>query len=245
MKRSKAKVTALLSLVLLLALAGGAMARPVVLEMVTVEDFNDPDGQQWIIRGSKFINSEYPKKLYVNAYPEALFGKYREDAGDLLSLGVAAAWDRKGYNYVEIIPAVEGDAGLEPSPLPIRGRVQRLDMWVWGANYNYSIEVHLMDFRGVPHRLYLGELSHQGWQNLSVDIPGAIPQYVRWIPQDRPLTITKFVIWTRPNERVDNFFVYFDELKVLTDVAEDRFDGDDLARPTYVNDLWKNAEAGE
>ncbi len=245
MIRSKAKVTVLLSVVLLLVLLGSVSARPVVLEMVTIESFDDAEAQQWIIRGSKFINSEFPTKLYVNAYPEALFGRYRDDAEDLMSLGVSASWDRKGYNYLEIIPAAEGDDGLEPTPLAIRGKAKRLDLWVWGSMYNYYMEVHLMDYRGVPHRLYLGELSHAGWENLSVGIPGAIPQNVRWIPEDRPLTITKFVIWTRPSSRVDSFHVYIDELKVLTDVAEAWFDGDGLARAEYVNELWKNAEAGE
>ena len=35
------------------------------------------------------------------------------------------------------------------------------------------------------------------------------------------------------------------ELKILTDVAEATFDGDGLARPSYINEIWKNAEAGE
>jgi hypothetical protein len=94
----------------------------------------------------------------------------------------------------------------------------------------------------VPHTLFLGDLNFQGWQNLSVSVPNYIPQLVKWVPQERPLTITKIVIWTRPNERVDDFFIYFDELKVLADVAENRFDGDQLAQPSYVQQTWKDAK---
>jgi hypothetical protein len=178
----------------------------------------------------------------VNSYPEALFGRYFEGAERLRALGVHAKWDRKGYNYFELVPVAEGsDGDMVPTPIPIRGKASRLDLWVWGGNYNYYLEVHLLDHRGVPHRLFVSDLNFTGWRNLSLDIPNAIPQFVRWIPQERPLSITKFVVWTRPDERVDDFYIYFDELKVLTDVAENRFDGDQLAQPSFLEEAWKDA----
>jgi hypothetical protein len=245
MERARLKIRVSLSILLVLLLVGipaMAQSRAVVFDLTTLDSFDDEDGQQWAVSGSKFINAEYPQTVYVNAYPEALFGRYLQGADQKKALGIRAAWDRKGYNYIEIVP-VAPDAGgdLVPTPIPIRGRASRLDVWMWGGNYNYYAEVHLQDYRGVPHRLFLGDLTFTGWKNLSILIPSAIPQNVRWIPSNRPLSITKFVIWTRPEERVDDFFIYIDELKVMADVAEDRFDGDQLAQPSFLEEAWKDA----
>jgi len=46
-----------------------------------------------------------------------------------------------------------------------------------------------------------------------------------------------------PTERVDNFFIYFNQLKVLTDTFETLFDGNDLADPVRVQELWGQAQA--
>jgi hypothetical protein len=248
MERARVRIGATLSILLLLSLAVSIQAevKPIVLEMSTLDNFDDPNAQQWAVYGSKFSNVDYPQVSYVKAYPEALYGRYYAGVDKLQALGVHAKWDRKGYNYFELVPVTKGSDGkLTPKPIAIPGRVSRLDMWIWGGNFNYYVEVHLMDFRGVPHTLYLGDLSFQGWRNLSVDIPSYIPQFVRWIPQERPLTLTKIVVWTRPAERVDDFYVYFDELKVLTDVAENRFDGDQLAQPAYLQQAWKDAKKQE
>jgi hypothetical protein len=45
-------------------------------------------------------------------------------------------------------------------------------------------------------------------------------------------------MWTNPMERVDNFFVYIDHFKVLTDVFESLYDGNDLGDPERVQELW-------
>jgi hypothetical protein len=245
MERARVRIGATLSILLMLLLAVSipAVAKPVVLQLVTLDNFDDPTGQQWAVYGSKFINSAFPQTGYVSAYPEALYGRFYDKADTLKALGVHARWDRKGYNYIEIVPVSKGkDGTLEPTPIPIKGKATRLDLWVWGANYNYYAEIHLMDYRGVPFTLFLADLNYQGWQNLSLEVPSYIPQGVRWIPQERPLTLTKIVVWTRPDERVDDFYIYFDELKVLTDVAENRFDGDQLAQPAYVEQAWKDAK---
>jgi hypothetical protein len=39
-------------------------------------------------------------------------------------------------------------------------------------------------------------------------------------------------------ERVDNFYIYFNQFKILTDTFETYFDGNDLADPARVQELW-------
>jgi hypothetical protein len=244
MERARLRIgVSLLMLLLLLGLSIPAVAqtRPVVLELVTIDNFDDEQGQQWAVYGSKFSNADYPQTTYVSGYPEALRGHNVQNAENLRVLGVHAKWDRKGYNYFELVPVSHEGGTTTPQPIAIEGKASRIDLWVWGGNYDYYMEVHLLDFRGVPHTIPIGDLNFTGWRNLSAEIPPAIPQFVKWIPQDRPLQITKIVVWTRPQERVDDFYIYLDQLQVLTDVAEARFDGDQLAQPDFLQQAWSDA----
>lgn len=211
------------------------------LVSVVLESFDDATApQQWIVRGSKFITPDYPQTMFVKSWPDAAFGENKENK-PLYSLGIHTKFDRKAYNYVEIIPAKKGSDGkLAPAPIAIPGKAKSIDLWVWGSNFDYYMEVHIRDYQGVDHTLYLGNLTFEGWKNLSVDIPGSIPQTRRTIPKFQGLEITEFVIWTRPTEKVDDYYVFLDQVKVLTDMFESRFDGDDLGDMDTLNQLWSS-----
>jgi len=251
MKRgSLGYVLVLLSLMCLLAVPAFTQSRNVTnIVSVVLDDFDDPDERRYIVRGSKFINEEYVDDNgmvlhdHLNTFPNALYRQEPEDR-TLRALGVNAAFNRKGYNYLEIIPAAEGDGGeLVPDAIPIPGQVQDMSVWVWGSNREYSLEVQLRDHRGIVHTLDFGSIAYRGWDNLYIDIPTYIPQEVVYVPQRKGLEIVKFVLWTSPRERVDEFFVYFDEVRVTTDTFEEPFDGERLADPDYVQQLW--SEGGD
>ena len=240
------------------------------LESIVIESFDHPDNpdeavlssSEWIVRGSKFatkvydengkVVEQYPKSKYVEAWPEALFGRNKE--GKLHKvLGVHGKFDRQGFNYIEFIPAVKGDDGeLVPrrledrNEITIPGRAKTIDLWVWGANFDYYLEVHIRDFRGIMHVLPLGSIKYTGWKNLKVNIPTYIPQaggYVTAGGYLKELKLVKLVLWTRPNEKVNDFLLYIDHMKVLTDMFVSRFDGDGLADLDFINDTW-NTEGG-
>jgi len=200
---------------------------------------------EWAVDASKFasrVNDElFPKLTKVEAWPMALYGSNKNNL-NLNSLGIWGRFDRRGYNWVDVFPAVPGSGqnGEDPQPfeIPIPGRIQYLDMWVWGSNLNYYMEAYFRDYQGVVHTLYLGSLRYQGWKNLRVRIPTNIPQSKRVLPRYAGLTFVKFRIWTTPSEMVDNFYVYFNQMKVLTDTFESLFDGDDLADPDNVQEIW-------
>lgn len=214
------------------------------LVAVVLDSFDEPDKSVWIVKGSKFITEGYPEQSFVKTYPEALFGKNKENKV-YSALGIHGKFDRKAYNYVELIPAKKDkDGKLVPSPLPIPGIAKAIDLWVWGSNYNYYMEVHVRDFMGVDHVLPMGNMLYAGWRNLSTDIPGSIPQTRRYIPRFQGLELTEFVIWTRPDEKVDDFYVFVDHVKVLTDMFIARFDGDDLADLDTLNQLWSAGAPG-
>jgi hypothetical protein len=210
------------------------------LASVVLDGFDQPDKSLWIVQGSKFATPDYPQTIYVKTWPDALFGK-NKDNKDLYAIGIHGKFDRKAYNYIEIIPAKKGtDGKLAPNPIQIPGRLKSIDLWVWGSNYNFYMDVHLRDFQGVDHTLRLGDLTYAGWKNLFADIPGSIPQSRKYIPRFQGLELTEFVIWTRPDERVDDFYIFLDQVKVLTDMFESRFDGDNLADLDTLNQLWSS-----
>ena len=222
-------------------LAGGGLVADDTTQMIrsrTLDSFDDRDAIQWAVRGSKFAAPGFPALEYVNTWPAALHPRNVDGSG-LQVLGIRAQFDRGGYNTIEVIPVTDASGGgQEPNPIRIPGRVQSFDVWVWGANYNYTLEIHLRDHQGVDYTLPLGSLKYNGWRQLSVQVPGRIPQQQPQLPRLKGLVITKLVIWTLPGERVDDFFVYFDELTVLTDIFEGRFDGEDLVDPALIERVW-------
>ena len=199
---------------------------------------------EWKADASKFASKiddqSFPKTSYIPSWPMAMFGTNRDGKG-YKSFGIWGKFDRRGYNWIDVYPVKTGTAqGEEPEPfeIPIPGRISYLDMWVWGSNLNYYLEAYFRDHQGVVYNLYMGSLAYQGWKNLRTKIPTSIPQSKRILPRLAGLTFVKFRIWTTPVERVDNFYIYFDQMKVLTDTFESLFDGDELADPDRVQELW-------
>jgi len=198
------------------------------IRSVVIEDFEDNDNN-WQTSASRFTDEGFPKvKFGVEGAPIALTASTAGEEKKYV-MGVRAAFTRKGYNKIWVYPE-EG--------LVIPGHAKKLDMWVWGANYNYTLYAHLMDYRGIVHKLPLGSLHFMGWRNLSVEIPKQIPQTVRYLPMEKPLSLVRFEIWTEPTERVDDYIIYFDHLKVLTDMYKQRFDGDELADQS--DEIWSS-----
>jgi hypothetical protein len=201
---------------------------------------------EWALDASKFASrvhdQTFPQLTTVSAWPMALFGATNKNNLDLKSLGIWGRFDRRGYNWIDIYPAIPGTGSdIEPPEafeIPVPGRIHYLDMWVWGSNLNYYMEVYFRDYQGVVHSLYMGSLAYQGWKNLRVQIPTSIRQTKRILPRHAGLTLVKFRLWTTPLERVDNFYVYFNQVKVLTDTFESLFDGNDLADPEYIQEIW-------
>jgi len=221
---------------------------------------------KWKTEASRFITktdqTAYPLVTYVDAYPSQAFRAGKAE-GSPKSFGINARFDRRGYNWIDIYPVLADDPDEKPIGVPIPGRMKRMDMWVWGSNMRYYMEVYFRDYNGVVHILNFGSTYFLGWKNMSVNIPTNLNQTV-WTeseplrrakelgknisdkPQikDEPtypsLHFVKFRLWTQPVERVDNFYIYFKQLKILTDINEALFDGSDLADPENVQKLWNN-----
>lgn len=207
-----------------------------------VETFDGEDSAyEWYVQGSKFIAEDYPKYKLVDGFPFALYGRAGEGQGHQV-LGMQAAFDRKGFNYLEIFPVEEGPDGLVAAKISLPGRVKELDLWAWGSQYKFTFEVHVEDYRGYVYVLPMGSMNYTGWQNLRISIPTYIPQSQVYIPNYRNLKLIKFVLRTEPDENVAGFDFYMDHVKVLTDVFESRFDGDEFVRPETRSQIWPEEE---
>jgi hypothetical protein len=242
----------LLVLLLLLAVGAATFGDEITVNVVSkvLQSF-DPDekgkadARQWAVIPSKFgfdtTGKSYWQSRLVDAWPVALYGK-NKDKVPLQVLGITGKFSRKGYNYVEIIPGTGEGANFKQVPIDIPGRVEALDLWVWGANYAYYLEAHVRDFQGIDHVLPFGQLQYAGWKNLRSKVPGSIPQSWRYLPRLKNLELTKLVLWTQPNEKVDEFYIYLDQLKVTTDLFETSFDGDELADADTLRQIWGTAQ---
>jgi hypothetical protein len=239
MKRGVMLFLCLLVLVILAPSMLVAQERTENLVSHVLESF-DPEERttEWLVTGSKFVTEGFPKQVYVDAWPEALHGANREGA-ELQALGAHFKFDRQGYNYIEFIPVTQNDEGETViNPIPIPGRAKQIDLWAWGSNFDYYLEAHIMDPRGVVHVLQLGDLAYTGWKNLRAHIPGYIPQDRKFAPFFLGLELVKVVLWTKPQEAVNDAYFYLDHIKVLTDVFVYRFDGDALTDPERVEEIW-------
>jgi hypothetical protein len=197
----------------------------------------DSDGQP--VQDSNGNDTRYPLLTFVDAFPVAGF-RTAGTTNTIRSLGLRGQFDRRGYNWVDLFPVSASNPDGGAVEIPIPGKVNNIDCWVWGSNLRFYIEIFLRDYRGVVHTLKLGDISYAGWRNLRVMVPTSIPQERRILPSHAGLSFVKFRIWTLPVERVDNFFIYFKQLRVLTDVYEYLFDGSELADPDFVEGLWAN-----
>jgi hypothetical protein len=212
-------------------------------ESVVLESFDGNSDYVWKTDASKFATQTgeetFPQLAYVAAWPIALFGYNRDGSQDLKSLGIHGRFDRRGYNWIDVYPtrADEGeDAG--PAEIPIPGRISYMDLWVWGSNLDYYIEAYVRDYQGVVHNIRMGNIGYTGWKNLRAVIPNNVRQSKRVLPQLAGLTFVKFRIWTQPTEKIGDFYIYFKQFKVLTDTFESLYDGDELADPERVQELW-------
>jgi len=239
-------------LVALLAAAAGADEVTRSWETIVLEDFDDGGRYRWVVRGGKFLAYEdegseleyaFPFKYDIinDVKPDALMLDDSNDGETLGVLGAQASFTRRGYNYLEFVPVEdEDDENGFPvhRPITIPGRPLAIDLWTWGSNYNYYLEIQVRDYRGVVHTLKLGELGYSGWRNLQVEIPNYIPRAVRFVPVRRRMDLMKIVLWTRPEESVAGFHFYLDQIEVLTDLFEQPFDGEGLADPEFVQEVW-------
>lgn len=147
---------------------------------------------------------------------------------DKYVLGARVDFLRRGYNTIHVYPE---------RPIPIEGITKTVSVWVAGRNFEHKLNLLIEDALGRYFELYVGKLNFQGWKRLTVAIPPQAIDGIHGIVQRNyhynnlmGIRITGFRIDFDPMEAYGSYYVYFDDLRAVTDLfAEEIKDADDMS----------------
>lgn len=119
---------------------------------------------------------------------------------------------------------------LEPSrPLSVPGIVKTISVWVVGRNFNHRLNLVIEDYYGNVNILPMGALNFSGWKQLTVAVPPTIRQRNPHYNVETGIKILGFVIDAAIEETYGTYYVYFDDLRAVTDLfGEESRDSDDM-----------------
>ena len=233
----KRELKVLIGLACLFVIGLPAFAQPNSrsIETFVLDDFDSAGSQNymyngkqyswdWDVGSSRFIADGYPKTGYFEGVPNSLKQLHKGEDKEFKVFGVKTAFKRKGDNWFEVYPTADGKS----FEIPFIGIVSQMDFWIWGSGYNYYLEVMVRDALGTVKVLPAGSLAFHGWKNIVINIPGWIQQssHLRSGPEN--LTFVGFRIRSDAEEYVDNFVVYFDQIKYTSNSLSLIYDGYEL-----------------
>ncbi len=149
------------------------------------------------------------------------------DIPDSKVLGVKVSYYRRGYNAFEV---------LATKALPVEGIAKTASVWVVGRSIPNVMKLLVEDHKGKRFEIYMGKLNHSGWRLMTAAIPPqgvgnkGIVQKDYHYSTSMGLKIVGFRIECDPWEAYGNYFIYFDDLRVVSDLYEvDMQDEDDMS----------------
>lgn len=171
-----------------------------------------------VIQGRLFDGSPKEKK----AIPE----EENLNIPDSKVYGTKVSFYRRGYNSFEV-RAVK--------PIPVEGITKTISVWVVGRSYPHVLKLLLEDYMGKQFELYVGKLNHAGWKLMTVAVPPQNATGTGIVQKDyhygtsMGLKVVGFRIECNPWEAYGNYYIYFDDLRAVTDLYEvDMRDDDDM-----------------
>jgi hypothetical protein len=147
-----------------------------------------------------------------------------EEAGietqDRYVLGVKTTYYRRGSTTISVEPI---------RPLPIPGITKTLSVWVVGRNFNHDLYVRVQDPFGNRSTVYMGKLNFSGWKQMSAPMPPTLRQRDIHYQDQTGLQVIGFLIEPALEETFGSYYVYFDDLRAITDLfPEESRDPDDM-----------------
>ena len=161
------------------------------------------------------------------AMKEPVKGEESNPEDDTQVLGVKVEFFRRGVNSFYI---------TSQRPIPIEGITKTISMWVCGRNQGHDLYILIEDYFGRNYELYMGNLGFSGWKKLTCVVPPS-PDSEHGIVQhsayygDRPgVRILGFRVDCNPMLAKGTYYVYFDDLRCVTDLYDyENHDEDDMA----------------
>jgi hypothetical protein len=159
---------------------------------------------------------------------EPLSGEEGMDIPDRYVLGTRVDFLRRGHSSFTLYPV---------RPIPIEGITKTISVWVAGRNFNHTLTLLIQDYFGRYYELYVGKLNFQGWKKLTIAVPPQAEDGVNGIVQrnyhynnQMGIRITGFRVDCDPMEAQGSYYIYFDDLRAVTDLfAENDRDPDDMS----------------
>ncbi|AFG36912.1 flagellar filament outer layer protein FlaA [Spirochaeta africana] len=191
------------------------------LQEVLISSFEDPGMwrvsmplDQGIISHRRFPGGPADKRPLEGAEEAGI------EAQDEYVLGVKAEFFRRGNTTLSI---------LANRPLVVPGIAKTISVWVVGRNFNHELSVVIQDHFGNRAVLPMGRLNFTGWRELSVAVPTHITQRSIHYNDLMGIQILGFVVRPALEETYGSYYIYFDDLRVVTDLfAEESRDPDDM-----------------
>ena len=137
-------------------------------------------------------------------------------------IGIKSYVIDRGYDRVEVLP---------PNEYIIRGKAKELKVWALGRKIRHTLYVKFRDYRGKLHKIKIGRLDFWGWREMSVNIPGWIPQSPTYAMLDKNLHFVSFFVESDKYEIPGTYYVYLDNFRIISDMSE--FTGD-----SFIKDTW-------
>ncbi|MCX7024065.1 MAG: flagellar filament protein FlaA [Spirochaetes bacterium] len=168
-----------------------------------------------------------PKALADMPIPDERYSGIDPKVADQYVLGVRTDFYHRGFNTITV---------MAKRPIPVEGITKTISVWVIGRNNNHTLKIIVQDFFRNEFELTMGKVNFQGWKEMSVAVPPQNPDGLTGIIQRNyhytskmGLKIMGFKIECDPMESFGAYYVYFDNLRAVTDLfAEDNRDPDDM-----------------
>ena len=227
MKKGVITVTGLAMLFsLCVASVAAQSSRAVETRVVDTFDNNGEYEWTWNVKYSAGMDTDngFPKYGFFPGQPNSLRVLNASPDETHNVFGVKTSYKRKGENWFEVYPEKDG----KPYEIPLVGTVTLFDFWMWGANYLYYVDILIRDAEGRVHSLPAGNLLFEGWKNIVISVPTYIPQHARMRTGPKNILFIGFRIRTDVSEFVDDFNIFFDQLKFTTNTLSNIFDGYEL-----------------
>ncbi len=142
------------------------------------------------------------------------------EAVDDYVIGVRADFYRRGETQISLRPI---------RPIHVPGIVKTLSVWVVGRNMNHHLSLVVEDYFGNVRVLPMGRLNHTGWRLMTVAVPPGLRMQDPHFPTESGLKVRGFLIDSDIDESYGTFYVYFDDMRAVTDLfAEQSRDPDDM-----------------
>jgi hypothetical protein len=217
------------SLFLAFALCLPAVAQPNerAVETIVIDNFDNAEDMDWTwnVQATRFVTEGYPLISYFDGMPLSLRPYVKANDPAPKVLGVKTKFDRKGENWFEVFPV---DSEGKRTEIEFVGNVTAFDFWVWGAGYLYYIDILVRDADGRTHVIPGGNLKFNGWRNLVINIPKYLNQHSRLRTGPKNLSFLGIRVRSDINEFVDDFVIYFDQIKYVTNTLVNVYDGYEL-----------------